>query len=296
MWGRKPAVTTGKSITNNLNNQTFWQFINTVNEWQVEYDGIQSTVKSFRVYRPEPDNQNVLTMLQDTDATVINIGLHYVPSQHKDYYDMILGVLGTLKHYASVKPLMWRQTSAQHLFADGGEWLTDDEKKAPEEWNVSTARYDKEKNLCKPLRYFNHTVEAGRKNLTSLRQWRESIVLQVAEVLGYRVEYPSFQPISRPERQPQHPSPGSSSSVCKYFTSSPQSSPSSSPPPILFIIPFQEMTEPLWDMHSTESDETNQNVRCEPTHYCSTPFVWEHIYDLLYRVLQRSAPFCRASK
>jgi hypothetical protein len=51
--------------------------------------------------------------------------------------------------------------------------------------------------------------------------------------------------------------------------------------PTLFVLPFYELTSGLVDMHNVD-DHGN----CEATHFCNSPYVWEHVYDRVHRAMQ----------
>ena len=70
--------------------------------------------------RPYPDMSNVADAARDTDVLVINTGLHYLDAGL--YRKVIRDMLETLLPFSKTKVLVWRETTAQHVNSDGGEW------------------------------------------------------------------------------------------------------------------------------------------------------------------------------
>ena len=63
---------------------------------------------------------NVHQISQETDVLVINTGLHYLEAE--PYINVTKKMLKTLLPFAQKKILIWRETTAQHVNSDGGEW------------------------------------------------------------------------------------------------------------------------------------------------------------------------------
>jgi hypothetical protein len=82
--------------------------------------------------------------------------------------------------------------------------------------------------------------------------------LQTARALGYRVVRVGFEAVDAP-----------------LFGEGEGAA------PVLFVVPFYELSAGLVDMHDVD-DRGN----CEATHFCYSPYVWEHVFDRVARALQ----------
>ena len=59
--------------------------------------------------------------------------------------------------------------------------------------------------------------------------------------------------------------------------------------PIMYLLPFYQLTSGLWNMHGGKGAfyTSEGGMACsDPTHFCSTPYIWEHVYDKLYRAIK----------
>jgi len=240
------------------------------------HKGVRSEIHFIAAYRPEDDFNNIYNWVEQKkpDVLFINWGLHYLIYENSVYIDMIVNLLTKLRVFATNQPLIFRETSAQHLVTDGGEW----DSSPAAEWNVT----EDLAQSCRPLRFIDHGDPYDEPSLLqpTIRKWRDRIVIREAILLGYKIHVMDAYYLKEHPHIVKTPE----SATCKFLMDN------DDPlmvQPTLFIIPFYDWTEDLWDAH-----HTNDNGKCEPTHYCSNPLVWEHIYDRMYGILKHSKPFC----
>jgi hypothetical protein len=106
------------------------------------------------------------------------------------------------------------------------------------------------KQGCHPIRFQDERQ----------RRWREQITARIARDVGFRVVPLDFaDPAPRTGKEP-----------------------------VLYVIPFCEVTAAALDMHNVHLGGS-----FEPTHYCSSPYTWEHVYDRLYRAMLSSSEMLR---
>jgi hypothetical protein len=271
-----------------------WIYQAFLSEWDIETPtGNLAKIRYLKAYRPEDDFSNILHWANQfqPDVMVINFGLHYLIEGRHVYAGMVRNFLEKFRSYALSKPLIFRETSAQHLATDGGEWNT----RPDPDWNITS-----EKQTCQPLRFVERSNTSSIYGLWDLnendlyeedssllvptiKKWRENIIRKEALALGYRIESVDHYFPSTDSEKTTTSTAGAA--TCQYFNSNDNSEEKT---PILFIIPFYDWTEDLWDGHDFSDNEKG----CEPTHFCSSPLVWEHIYNCIYGILARSKPFC----
>jgi GDSL/SGNH-like Acyl-Esterase family found in Pmr5 and Cas1p len=130
------------------------------------------TIKFFFQYRyPFQYPEEELEVATSADILILNLGLHWawngrMPETGRMHYRKsvadFLHFLKTTTNTTSSKLLIWRETSAQHFDADGGDW---------------GLRTNTSSNQCVPIQ--NYTTAAAA--------WRESRVQAAAKAQGYRV-------------------------------------------------------------------------------------------------------------
>lgn len=271
-WGEVPPKTVAYSESKPLpfHGEGDWRYKASHRKVTVRSrKGDFSEINHIFVYRPANDFSNAAEWIDEInpDAIFINFGLHYLIKEENLYTQMIRHLLTKLQPFALSKPLMFRETSAQHFNTDGGEY---DTSPAPE-WNIS-------ENLvksCGPLRFVHHGISAESATSSdvlrpTIRKWRDRIVVREAKLLGYEIH--TMDEYYLKEEPNQHLAEEKSQLTeyeCKFLTKLNNTSPT------LFIIPFYDWTESLWDVH----DKQRTEGKCDATHFCSNPFVWEHVYD-----------------
>jgi hypothetical protein len=272
----------------NLNEtEVRWRYKASWFGWDIDTSkGARAGIRYLKAYRPEHDFSNILYWSDhfQPDVVVLNFGLHYLMEERYIYTKMIRNFLEKFRTYALSKPLFFRETSAQHLATDGGEWNT---QPAPD-WNITAGL-----RTCQPLRFVERSEnvnldlwyydendpyeEDSSLFSPTIKKWRDKIVVREALAQGYTIKRVD-EYFLKDDRETD----SVSKTTCKFFDNN-----DTERSPILFIIPFYDLTEDLWDGHDYTEKEG-----CEPTHLCSSPFFWEHIYDRIYGILKQSKPFC----
>jgi hypothetical protein len=115
--------------------------------------------------------------------------------------------------------------------------------------DLDPAAMELRKSECQPLAF---------RNASATRMWRDRMVYQTALDMGYTLIRMDHQDDQGMWEGPEGPR--------------------------LYILPFFEATARLWDQHEASLGEDG-SWHCEATHFCHTPYVWEHVYDAAYRAL-----------
>jgi hypothetical protein len=264
-----------------------WRYKASLFGWDIETSkGARSGIRYLKAYRPNDDFSNIHYWAEyfQPDVLVINFGLHYLIEERHIYTSMVRNFFKRMRSYAVSRPLIFRETSAQHLATDGGEWNTEPDP----EWNITPGL-----QTCQPLQFIERSEYLGydlwyydennpyEEDMTlfvpTIKKWRDKIVIREALAHGYTIQ-------RMDEYFLKETTASAAAATCKYFISDNESEKN----PILFVIPFYDWTEELWDAHGVGEGEGS----CEPTHLCSSPLFWEHIYDRIYGILKYSKPFC----
>jgi hypothetical protein len=239
--------------------------------------GTEVTIKFFFQYRyPFQDPQEELDMVTSADILILNLGLHWAwngrtPEMGRmhyrksmaDFFRFVKETTNTSTRSlsssssSSSQLLIWRETSAQHFDADGGDWGL---RKTNDTVSTST-------NQCVPIRNFT----------TAAAAWRESKVLAAAKAQGYRVV--SAMDTTTPYQLDEPPTWSSSQEdevVMKDDHSGSHPTPPP-PPPELVILPWWNFTAQLHMMHPAT----------ECTHYCYSPFLYVPLWKGLRLAMDR---------
>lgn len=263
-----------------------WRYKASLFGWDIETSkGGRAGIRYLKAYRPNDDFGNIQYWAEyfQPDVLVINFGLHYLIEERNIYTNMVRDFFQKMRSYAVSKPLIFRETSAQHLATDGGEWNTEPDP----EWNITPGL-----RTCRPLQFVERSESSSfdlwyydesnpyEEDISlifpTIKKWRDKIVIREALAHGYTIQRMDEYFLKGDKEE--------TAATCRYFTSDDEAEKN----PILFIIPFYDWTEELWDGH----DARNEEGSCEPTHLCSNPLFWEHIYDRIYGILKYSKPFC----
>jgi len=226
------------------------------------------TFNMVRNYRPCFDEPGgcLEQMGAGSDVIFMNWGVHFLLKRKTDFVEQLTSVLRTLRAsyrrsaraaalsggHQMPQVLVWREAAAQHHLSDGGEFPPE---RSPG-LGLSREDFRVMEKMCQPIRIFQ----------TVPYMWRDVLIRQLAEGLGYSIVFLNKTSLHNP---PPAPPPPPVPDTTANETA-----------PILYWVPFYHMTEKLPQAHPGGS-----GPRCEATHYCSTQYVWEHALDGLYRAV-----------
>ncbi|CAM9673603.1 unnamed protein product [Phaeothamnion confervicola] len=248
-----------------------------------------------RAYRVLQDTLDLV--LNDGDVWVLNWGLHWLPSAMEDYADTMQMVMREVYRRLAAprgsggaagningggdggdvgagagangrQVAIWRETSAQHHFlVPGGEWGEPSLEHPMARHFLRNGTHEavlefREKHVCSRNKYFPPEVPY---------MWRDVIVLAAAREAGLRVVFTN-------ESTP--------AIAADWLRSGDDGRGSSSGTPVLYWVPFFEMTRQLHGAHDVKARNGSGG---ECTHFCGTPFVWEHLYDGIHWAIEADA-------
>jgi len=161
-WLREGIETISKNHTKwNKNN---WQYGIGTSEHFVVNVSRPVLVDFYLQYRPEQDMTQPREAIAASNVVLINSGLHFLDNSIKlfqtntrDYLQMMYKWVTEPGHR---RVLVWRENTAQHRDALGGEW-----------------NEPKKSNECKPLNWTNH----------QRYKWRDRMVQQIAQDVGFTI-------------------------------------------------------------------------------------------------------------
>jgi hypothetical protein len=157
-------------------------------------------------------------MLNESQIAMINFGLHYKTTTIDEYRFEMNTMFKRLKEFAS-KPksfVIWRETSAQHVYSLGGEYPAQYHK----DLNISYEYWEEHRGQCVAKKVYNDLVPY---------KWRESEIISIAEENGFRVislEDSEFDKQIIPEEDE----------------------------PVMYVLPFLDYSSERSDLHPTSTD------------------------------------------
>ena len=169
---------------------------------------------------------------------------------------------------------------------------------------MTEEEHEEMKGICVPIKF----------SKPKTRRWREKIVVANARALGYHVIFLDFQEVNTGLVHTEEKGAlamGTPTTTTTTFASiarlrgdlKPQyllhqegggggnggadDSTEEDTRPTLFVLPFYDTTSGLLHNHNVYGVPGEAGPRsCEPTHFCHSPYVWEHVYDRIHRGLQ----------
>eukprot|EP01084_Bolivina_argentea_P003897 7377_1 len=167
-------------------------------------------------------------------------------------FKLIQSCFNQYKHLSNMPIFIWRETTTQHFPSIGGYWF--DIYKYPNSY--LKPRDEKFRDFVRNLTLLerqkaNRCYPLMFYNNDNFERylWRERLLNffadQLNDTLNVEIVYPN-QKINK-----------------------------LSIDDIVYYIPFKDITDAMWDMHNGG----------ECTHYCSGPYLWEFIWDEMYRII-----------
>ena len=238
------------------------------------------------MYRP-PEVQDYNTSLEilfnDADIMLINFGLHYRWKDQITYYEQMKSLLLFVQNVSINHPekiIIWRESSAQHHIATGGEFSV---APIPTE-GLTDKSYRALFSKC------SNSTTGNTLKFSSVirRQWRDLTITNISREIGLDLTNMTslFTTDSRVNRGKQGK---------------------------MYLLPFYNYTERLGFMHRVSPGESvyykpsKKHVRsaftksgevlpqdpdellymtCDPTHFCYSPVFWQPLIQQLYMLLE----------
>lgn len=114
-------------LTNEANASPSWKYgVGSRESWTFKFS--DSTISPKMIlelqYRPYRSLVQLQHLIEQVDILMLNFGLHWNSQSQSDYKIEISAILKFLSNYSDKKIIIWRETSAQHMFSIGGEYPT----------------------------------------------------------------------------------------------------------------------------------------------------------------------------
>ncbi len=252
-------------------------------------------------------------LLDDSDIILLNFGLHWRWKEIVSYREHMTNLLTVIRDHSRSHPekiIIWRESSAQHHIALGGEfsiaYVTETVFSVPPMYSSTVGdkmtisqqnggiNVKSSPSLYPPLtpkeykKLFvkcsdHRTMELNPFNETLfIRKWREIIIEEVAKEIGLTLI--PFEKVLQGEIK-DNGNKGGNKKVS----------------PRMFILPFYDYTERYANMHPYKPNRENTieteywrdpvtNIThtyrtCDPTHFCYSPLFWEPVIDALVEIV-----------